>query len=52
VVAAAVPVIAVLRDDAETGDQGGLVVLATSREQAAVLAGAAGARLSVTIVGP
>jgi hypothetical protein len=51
VVAAAVPVIAVLRDDAETGEQGGLIVLATSREQAAALAGAAGARLSVTIVG-
>jgi SAF domain len=51
VVAAAVPVIAVLRDDAETGDQGGLIVLATSREQAAALAGAAGTRLSVTIVG-
>ncbi|SEG92121.1 hypothetical protein SAMN04489712_13231 [Thermomonospora echinospora] len=50
-VAAAVPVIAVLRDDSETGGQGGLVVLATSREQAAALAGAAGTRLSVTIVG-
>lgn len=49
-VAAALPVLAVLRDDARTGEEGGLVVVAATREQAAVLAGASGARLSVTIV--
>lgn len=48
-VASAVPVVAVPREPAGSGEQGGLVVLATSREQAVALAGAAGTRLSVTI---
>jgi Flp pilus assembly protein CpaB len=46
-VVSSVPVIAVPRERA--ADQGALVVLATSREQSAALAGA-GPRLSVTIV--
>ncbi|REE96233.1 hypothetical protein [Thermomonospora umbrina] len=48
--AAAVPVIAVIREDPETGEEGGLIVLATTRKQAAMLAGVTGRRLSVTIV--
>lgn len=51
VVVSGVPVIAVPREPAGSGEQGGLVVLGTGRTQAAALAGAAGARLSITIVG-
>jgi Flp pilus assembly protein CpaB len=50
-VAQGIPVLAVPRSTSgEAGDQGALIVLATSRDQAAALAGA-GARLSVTING-
>jgi Flp pilus assembly protein CpaB len=51
VVAQSVPVLAVPRGTfGAAGDQGALIVLATSRDQAAALAGA-GTRLSVTING-
>lgn len=49
-VVTAVPVIAVLREDSVTGEPGGLIMLATTREQSAALTAAAGTRLAVTLV--
>ncbi|MBA9003481.1 SAF domain-containing protein [Thermomonospora cellulosilytica] len=50
VVATAVPVIAVLREDPGTGEPGGLIMLATTREQSAALTAASGTRLAVALV--
>ncbi|TNY37300.1 SAF domain-containing protein [Thermomonospora catenispora] len=50
VVVSAVPVVAVLREDSTTGEPGGLIMLATTREQAAALTAASGSRLAVALV--